>query len=166
MRFVALILLILFFPIMLLIYLLLFFSSFSNPIFTQERVGLHKNLFTIYKFKTMEQGKITIIGRVLRKLGLDELPQLFNIIKGEMNFVGPRPLTQFDINRLEWNTATFDKRWDVKPGITGLAQLGSVCSKEASIKNDFYYIDNQSFLLDFKIISRTFFVPFLGKLTK
>ena len=102
----------------------------------------------------------------LRKSGLDEIPQLYNIIRGDMNFVGPRPLTQFDINRLNWNKPEFSKRWTVKPGITGLAQLSKTCNSSLALKNDIYYIENKSFSLDLKLIVKSLLVPIIGKTTK
>lgn len=166
MRIIALILLVLTSPIFIGIAILLALQGGFSVLFIQKRIGFHKKEFKIYKFKTMEAGEITFIGKVLRKTGLDELPQLLNIIKGEMAFVGPRPLTQFDIERLKWNKSEFENRWNVKPGITGIAQLSKVCSADLSMKNDLYYVENKSRGLDFKIFLKSIFVPIIGKLSK
>lgn len=114
----------------------------------------------------MENQKVTFIGKFLRKLGLDEIPQLYNIMKGDMAFVGPRPLTQFDLDRLDWNKQEYAKRWSVKPGITGLAQLSKVCDSKLAMQNDLYYVENKHFLLDLKLITKSMLVPIMGKLTK
>lgn len=111
----------------------------------------------------MHRDKITGIGRILRKTGIDELPQLFNIMKGEMNFVGPRPLTKADIIRLNWNDASKEIRWTVRPGITGMAQLVNVCDAQVSWNNDMQYIDTRSVTTDLKILGKSFLVPFIGK---
>ena len=132
-------------------------------VFKQERIGLNKTRFVIYKFRTMKNGKITILGKMLRKTGIDELFQLVNIAIGTMNFVGPRPLTLEDIERLNWNDTAFRKRWDVKPGITGLAQLTNVCDARVSWERDKYYIQNRSSRLDRKILWQSILIPFLGK---
>ena len=166
MKIIAIIILILLSPLIVIISSLLLFQSGVKVIFTQQRVGLNQIGFTIYKFKTIEHKKITFIGKFLRKSGLDEIPQLYNIIRGDMNFVGPRPLTQFDINRLNWNKPEFSKRWTVKPGITGLAQLSKTCNSSLALKNDIYYIENKSFSLDLKLIVKSLLVPIIGKTTK
>ena len=114
----------------------------------------------------MLNNKATRVGRVIRKTGLDEIPQLYNIVKGEMSFVGPRPLTKFDIERLNWNTSKQIKRWSVKPGITGVAQLSSTCNADLSLRDDFYYIDNKSFILDCKLFVKSLIIPFFGKTKK
>lgn len=150
-------------PILLFAFLLILIFDQQSPLFLQERIGLNKIPFTIIKLQTMKNGKATFIGKVLRKTGVDELVQMINILKGEMSFVGPRPLTQYDINRLEWNTEEFSLRWSVRPGITGMAQLVNVCDKNVSWKNDQEYIRNKSIILDIKIIFRSILVPFLGK---
>ena len=111
----------------------------------------------------MSDGKINFIGKVLRKTGLDEIPQFINIVKGEMSFVGPRPLTLADIERLNWSPKSFDFRWAVNPGITGNAQLSNICSAENSIQNDRFYVENKSVLYDFKIILKSLSIPFIGK---
>ena len=132
-------------------------------VFKQERIGLNKTRFVIYKFRTMKNGKITILGKILRKTGIDELFQLINIVIGTMNFVGPRPLTKDDIERLKWNEEPFSSRWDVKPGITGLAQLNNVCDARFSWERDKYYIENRSPKLNRKILWQSVLIPFLGK---
>ena len=113
----------------------------------------------------MENDSITKVGKIIRKLGWDEIPQLLNVIKGDMAFVGPRPLTASDINRLNWNTNKHAKRWSVKPGITGPAQLTNICDAKVSMSKDLFYIENKSILLDFKMIIRSLLVPIIGKRT-
>jgi sugar transferase EpsL len=165
MRLLALIILTISIPIFIVIAIAIYFKSGSKVIFQQKRVGINKTEFTIYKFRTMEQNKITSFGKLIRKLGLDELPQLLNIMKGDMAFVGPRPLTREDIERLGWNNDGFKKRWDVKPGITGKAQLISICDASLSIQNDIWYVENQSFWVDLNILSKSILVPLIGKRT-
>lgn len=165
MRFVALLLLILLLPILLAVGLLLFVAEGKPILFRQDRIGYKRRTFTIYKFRSMSGGKISPTGRWIRKLGLDELPQLWNIVRGEMALVGPRPLTQEDIVRLEWDSAEFDARWDVKPGITCTAQLSSICSAQHSIEEDLRYVEQQTFFYDLSILFRTALVPITGKRT-
>lgn len=107
--------------------------------------------------------KITPLGKVLRKTGIDELPQLVNILKGQMSFVGPRPLTAKDIKRLGWDSAYYNQRWSVRPGIVGLAQLTPVCHKKMSWFYDQLYIKSQSQWLDFKILVCATIIPIVGK---
>lgn len=152
-------------PILLLISLFIYIESRTGVIFKQVRIGLHKKEFVIYKFKTMENNKVTFIGKFLRKLGLDEIPQLINVIYGQMNFIGPRPLTKFDIDRLGWDEDKFSKRWEVKPGITGVSQLSKVCDASITMQNDLYYVVNRSFVFDLKIIVKTLLIPIIGKHT-
>ena len=92
-----------FLPFMILIAVCIFLEDRGPILFLQERIGLREIPFLIYKFRTMRDGKVTRVGRILRRTGLDELAQLFNILLGDMNIVGPRPLTKFDIDRLGWN---------------------------------------------------------------
>lgn len=162
-RFFALFLIIVLLPLFMVVALLITLGSGMPFVFKQERIGLHKAPFIIYKFRTMKNGKITNLGKILRKTGIDELFQLINIAIGTMNFVGPRPLTQADIQRLKWNDSSFKTRWDVKPGITGLAQLANVCDARVSWERDKYYIQNRSPKLDRKIILHSILIPFLGK---
>ena len=162
-RIIALFLLIILLPILILISIILVITSGTPVFFTQIRIGQFRIPFKIYKFRTMSDGKINFIGKVLRKTGLDEIPQFINIVKGEMSFVGPRPLTLADIERLNWSPKSFDFRWAVNPGITGNAQLSNICSAENSIQNDRFYVENKSVLYDFKIILKSLSIPFIGK---
>ena len=161
--FLSLILLLLSLPFMALIFFLIwFFIGF--PIFKQKRPGLNGEIFTLYKFKTLydasanvsEKNRQSKLGNFLRKTGLDELPQLFNVLKNEMSFVGPRPLL---VEYLEIYTDIEKKRHNVKPGITGLAQVNpessGVKNWSKSIKLDIDYVTNVSFILDLKIIYKT-----------
>ena len=150
-------------PFLLIAMLLIIVLDWQNPVFLQYRLGLNKVTFVIYKLRTMKSGKTTLLGKVFRKCGIDELPQLINIIKGDMNFVGPRPLTQNDVIRLKWNDMQHMQRWSVEPGITGLAQIVNVCDAKVSWENDINYIERRSSALDLKIIWQSALVPFLGK---
>ena len=138
----------------------------SPAIFTQSRPGLNEKIFSIYKFRTMTNEKnengellpdeirLTKFGLFLRKLSLDELPQLWNVLKGEMSFVGPRPLL---IQYLPLYNEQQKKRHLVRPGITGLAQVNgrnAICWEE-KFEYDVYYVENQSLMLDLKIIVLT-----------
>jgi lipopolysaccharide/colanic/teichoic acid biosynthesis glycosyltransferase len=165
MKIIACILLVLCSPIFILVAVLIFIECGSSILFKQERIGKDHRTFTIYKFKTMVNEKITTIGKPIRKLGLDELPQLINVIIGDMSFVGPRPLTQFDIERLNWNKEEYSNRWSVKPGITGLAQLNTICSAELSMKQDLNYVREKNLFFDIRVLLRTLLVPFKGKIT-
>jgi len=151
------------FPLMILIFFLVWiFIGF--PIFFQKRPGLNNKIFTLYKFKTLyddsknvsEEKRQNKLGNFLRKTGLDELPQLFNVFKNNMSFVGPRPLL---IEYLKKYTVFEKKRHLVKPGITGLAQVSPEPSGKKSwnksIKLDIFYVNNVSFFLDIEILFKT-----------
>ena len=159
----SLILILILFPVMILLFFLVWFTI-GLPIFRQKRPGLNNKIFTLYKFKTLYDTSINIsekkrqnkIGNFLRKTGLDELPQLFNILKNEISFVGPRPLLLEYLNKY----SNYEKkRHKVKPGITGLAQVNpepsGVKSWSKSIKFDIYYAKNVSFTLDMQILFKT-----------
>ena len=150
-------------PILVLVMIVIILFERSSPFFIQERLGLNKREFKIYKLRTMLKGEITLLGRILRKTGIDEIPQLINILRGDMSFVGPRPLLESDIVRLKWIGDYYAKRWSVRPGITGLAQLGSKCHKKFTWIHDRYYVDHTSFCLDLKIVCLSLGIPILGK---
>jgi len=140
----------------------------GGPIlFSQQRPGLHGKPFTIYKFRTMNDARdaqgnllpdaqrLTRLGRFLRSTSLDELPELFNVLKGEMSFVGPRPLLMQYLDRY---TPEQMRRHEVKPGITGLAQVNgrNALTWEQKFALDVRYVDQWSLRLDLKIIVLTF----------
>jgi len=158
--------LILFSPIFAAIALMVWITMGSPVLFRQLRPGLHGKPFTIFKFRTMkeirnEHGELlpdemrfTRVGHFLRKTSLDELPELFNVIKGEMSLVGPRPLLMEYLDRYTPEQA---RRHEVKPGITGWAQVNgrNAISWEEKFKYDVWYVDNWSLYLDLKIICLT-----------
>lgn len=134
-----------FFPLILLISILIFFLDGSPIIYISKRVGKNQTLFNIYKFRTMKNNtkkdKITIFGKILRRTSLDELPQLINILKGEMSFVGPRPLPLKIFNKITKKKRII--RCSVKPGITGYSQVrykGKKRSLNEKVDLDIFYI--------------------------
>ena len=156
-------LILLLFPIMILIFLLVW-VTIGFPIFIQKRPGLNNKIFTLYKFKTLydssknisKKKRQSVFGNFLRKTGLDELPQLLNILKNNMSFVGPRPLL---VEYLKNYSNYEKKRHLVKPGVTGLAQINpdpsGIKSWNKSIKLDIFYLNNISFFLDMQILFKT-----------
>ncbi|WP_210608802.1 sugar transferase [Priestia flexa] len=164
--FVAFILLIILSPLILLLALLVRMKLGSPVIFKQERAGQHGERFILYKFRSMTdekdiQGKLlpnekrlTTLGMLLRKTSLDELPQLLNVLKGDISLVGPRPLL---VEYLELYNSEQAKRNLVKPGITGWAQVNgrNSISWEDKFKLDVWYVENKSFRLDLKILFLT-----------
>lgn len=136
----------------------------GRPIlFRQQRIGLTKQPFSIYKFRTMHNEMVTKSSKFLRQTGLDELAQILNIVQGDMSVVGPRPLTQADISRLGWDDAYHTKRWAIKPGITGLAQLYGGRSAKLSWHMDKVYRAQMSWWLDTRILLWSLAVNVLGK---
>ncbi|MDC0960015.1 sugar transferase [Flavobacteriaceae bacterium] len=168
----ALILLCVLFPLLLFLAFLLLIQNRGTPFFSQIRPGYQTRLFTIYKLKTMrdtrnEKGELlpdnkrmTPLGKIIRKLSLDELPQLWNVLKGEMSFVGPRPLLPEYVPLYSKEQL---KRHEVKPGITGWAQVKgrNTITWKQKFEYDLWYIENQSFILDIKIVFLT-----VGKIFK
>jgi len=158
-------------PVMILVFFLIWLTI-GYPVFKQRRPGLDNQIFTLYKFKTLydsfnqipESKRQCKIGNFLRKTGLDELPQLFNIFKNDMSFIGPRPLL---VEYLKKYTSYEKKRHIVKPGISGLAQVNpepnGVKSWSKSIKLDIYYVNNISFILDMQILLKTLKLIFSKK---
>lgn len=136
----------------------------GRPIlFRQQRLGLHKQPFSIYKFRTMQNEVVTKSGQFLRQTGLDELAQILNILQGDMSVVGPRPLTQADVMRLGWDDAYHAKRWAIKPGITGLAQLYGGRSAKVTWQMDSVYRQRMSWWLDTRMVLWSLAVNVLGK---
>jgi len=159
----ALFSLILLSPLILIVTILLHFSNKGKVFFLQDRPGLGQEIFKIIKFKTMkdlkdehgnplpDKDRLTNIGSFIRKFSIDELPQLLNVIRGEMSLVGPRPLLP---RYLPLYNDHQQKRHDVLPGITGLAQINgrNDLSWNEKLENDVYYVENLSFYLDLKIL--------------
>ena len=164
--------LIIFTPLLILISITIFSFDGFPIIFVQPRLGRNKIFFNIIKFRTMKIGdsksseedeiRQTLLGRLLRKTSLDELPVLINVLKGEMSLVGPRPLL---IKYSERFNSFQDRRHEVLPGITGLAQIKgrNQISWEEKFNYDIQYIDEHNFLLDIKILFKTVFFVLLFK---
>ena len=162
----GLLLLIVLIPVMLIVGLLILIKLGRPVIFKQRRPGLHGKPFTLYKFRTMEEvrdlsgitlpdeQRLTTLGVRLRKYSLDELPQLINVVRGDLSFVGPRPLLMHYLERYSQEQA---RRHEVKPGITGWAQVNgrNAISWEEKFEYDVWYVDNRSFSLDIKILWMT-----------
>lgn len=132
-------------------------------LFRQERLGRRRRPFIIFKFRSMRNGRITQVGRVLRATGLDEIPQFINILRGDMSAVGPRPLTESDVARLGWMAPRYDFRWRVLPGLTGLAQVTEAGSGRPSLVLDRRYVARQSLSLDVRLVAVSFAINALGK---
>lgn len=179
---VALLSLVILSPLLLIVAIITKLSSNGNIIYSQQRVGYKGKVFTIYKFRSMyadaekngpalsleNDVRITKWGRTIRKWRLDELPQIWNILKGEMSFVGPRPEREFYINEIEKRTPYFNYLLNVKPGLTslGMVKFGYASSIDDMIKRmkyDLEYVANISLWYDFKIMLYTFKTIFLGK---
>ena len=163
----SLILLIIFLPFFFIVLFTLAIDLKESPLFIQKRPGFRGKVFNLYKFKTMKTlkdekgkllpdfGRITTIGKIIRTLSIDELPQLLNILKGDMSFIGPRPLL---LEYIPYYSVDQMKRHNVVPGISGYAQINgrNLISWEEKFKLDLYYVENQSFILDLKILILTF----------
>ena len=136
----------------------------GRPVFfRQPRLGYRRRPFSILKIRTMRDGRVTRIGALLRATGLDEIPQFINILSGEMSAVGPRPLTPNDVRRLGWTGPEYDFRWDVKPGLTGLAQLVGPPSTDDALELDRAYVARWDPRLDCQLIALSFAVNAFGK---
>lgn len=183
---IALIVLLILSPLFLLVIILIKLTSKGPIFYTQERVGYNSKTFNLLKFRSMlainedggaelegkpqvtvpDDDRRTFIGRIIRKFSIDELPQLINVLKGDMSLVGPRPERPFFVKELLKEIPGYNLRHQVRPGMTGWAQVnglrGSSASLEERIKFDIYYIENWSISFDFKIIFKTIFVVIKG----
>ncbi len=156
-----------FLPVFLAVTFLLYIANNGKPFFFQKRPGKNEKIFSIIKFKTMndkkdaegkllpDKDRLTKIGSFVRKTSLDEIPQLINVIKGDMSLVGPRPLL---IQYLPLYNKYQKKRHNVKPGITGWAQVNgrNAISWQQKFEYDVWYVENLSFFIDIKILLKTF----------
>lgn len=164
-------------PLMVMIAIIIKLASRGPVLFWQKRTGLEGKTFTLCKFRTMHAGsekfdelaglgteddpRITKIGAVLRKTSMDELPQLLNVIRGDMSLVGPRPERVFFVEKFQGEVSRYVERHKIKPGITGWAQVNGLrgdTSLEERIRHDLYYIENWSLGFDLKIIVKTAFI--------
>ena len=132
-------------------------------LFSQTRLGQYRRPFTIFKFRSMRDQEVTGIGRWLRRTAIDEWPQFINVCRGEMSVVGPRPLTEQDIERLGWAGQSHDWRFTAKPGITGLSQLMAGRGVSSSEHMERMYLRRQCLSLDLQLIVLSFAVNILGK---
>lgn len=153
-------------PLFLIITFFLFFANDGKPFFFQSRPGKNGKIFRIVKFKTMNDKKdaqgnllpdrlrLTTVGKIVRKTSLDEIPQLLNVIKGDMSLIGPRPLLT---HYLHLYNDFQNRRHEINPGITGWAQVNgrNAISWDQKFQFDVWYVDNISFLLDLKILFKT-----------
>lgn len=167
----SMILLLLTSPIILISMGIVFLQDFKNPIFSQYRVGLNNEEFKLYKIRSMiinaekngykwaatNDCRVTAFGRFIRKTRVDELPQLINVLKGEMSLIGPRPELEFFYRKFEKEIPEFRARLLVKPGLTGWAQVngGYDLSPREKLELDLYYIDNFGALIEWKIFVKT-----------
>ena len=159
------------FPLLVLLTIVLLFANGGKPFFYQKRPGKDGRIFRLYKFKTMndccdsegrllpDAERLTSMGRLIRSLSLDELPQLFNVLKGDMSLVGPRPLL---IEYLPLYNDFQKRRHEVRPGLIGWAQVNgrNAISWEQKFEYDVWYVENVSFLLDIKILLKTIYNVF------
>jgi sugar transferase (PEP-CTERM system associated) len=179
----ALLMLIVLSPLIAITAILIRIDSRGSVIFSQDRLGQHGRSFKVHKFRSMvadaekqsgpvwameNDNRVTRVGKIIRKLRIDELPQLWNVLKGEMSFVGPRPERAFFIKQLEKEIPYYSERLSVKPGLTGWAQVcypygASVEDAIEKLNYDLFYTKNMSFLLDLLIIFRTVKIVLLGK---
>jgi len=178
---VALGALILLSPLMLIIYVAIKLTSSGPAIFKQERIGYKRKPFIMYKFRTMkvqtdeesdqtwttkDDDRRTKIGKILRKTSLDELPQLINVLKGDMSIIGPRPERAYFVEQFKEEIPKYMIKHHVRPGMTGWAQVNGWrgdTSIEERIKYDIYYIENWSLMFDLRILWLTFFRGFINK---
>ena len=168
-------------PVLLIVAILVRFKLGSPVIFCQERPGKNEKIFKMYKFRSMAVQKpseeknawttkndprVTPVGKFIRKTSIDELPQLWNILKGDMSLVGPRPERPHFVEKFREEIPRYMVKHQVRPGLTGWAQVNGYrgdTSITKRIEYDLYYIENWSLGLDFKIIFLTFFKGFVNK---
>lgn len=176
----SVVLLVILSPVLLFAAIAVLVTSGSPVVFHQERVGKGMRTFDVYKFRTMvkdaekvsgpvlatdDDPRITPVGRTLRRFRIDELPQLLNILRGEMSFVGPRPERPYFVERFQREIPGYRERFNVKPGVTGLAQVsgGYATTPERKLKYDLIYMYHQDLTMDARIIIETLQVVLTGK---
>ena len=162
-------------PLLIFVAILIKLDSKGPVFFSQERVGQNRKLYMVHKFRSMVQNaekecgpvwaqdndcRVTRIGRFIRKWRIDELPQLLNVLKGEMSFVGPRPEREYFVKELVEAIPYYRERFSVKPGVTGWAQVNysygaSIEDAKEKLKYDLFYIKNMSIFMDIMVVMRT-----------
>lgn len=180
---ISFIILIVTLPLSFIIAIAIKLDSSGTVFFIQQRCGLNDSVFKMIKFRSMfkdaekqsgpvwsqkDDPRVTRVGKVLRKLRLDEIPQMYNVLKGEMSLVGPRPERPFFVEKLAKEIPYYKRRLKVRPGITGWAQVKhkydeSIEDVKEKLRYDLFYIENMSISMDFKILFRTIFVVIFGK---
>lgn len=174
----SLVLLVVSSPILLLSLLIVFLQDFKNPLFGQERVGVGNKEYKMYKVRSMvhnaekngaqwakeNDSRVTVFGRFIRKTRIDELPQLWNVLKGEMSLIGPRPEREVFYKEFEKTIPNFRDRLLVKPGLGGWAQVngGYNITPKEKLELDLYYIENLGFRIEVEIFFRTIKVVLTG----
>jgi sugar transferase (PEP-CTERM system associated) len=173
--FLSSVLLIIISPVLIAVAILIKFDSGGPVVYSQDRVGRNKKTYRVHKFRSMvvdaeketgavwasdDDGRVTRVGRWIRRLRIDELPQIWNVLEGNMSFVGPRPEREFFVRRLEAEIPYYSERFSVKPGITGWAQIsygygGSVKDALEKLNYDLFYVKNMSTFMDLMITLRT-----------
>lgn len=165
-------------PVLLVSLIIVFLQDFKNPLFSQERVGVGNKEYKMYKIRSMvhnaekhgaqwakeNDSRVTAFGRFIRKTRIDELPQLWNVLKGEMSLIGPRPEREVFYKEFEKTIPNFRDRLQVKPGLGGWAQIngGYNITPKEKLDLDLYYIENLSFKLEAKIFIKTIKVVLTG----
>lgn len=180
---ISLIILIITLPLNILVSIFIKLDSKGPVLFKQERIGMNNKEFRIYKFRSMFQDaekhtgpvwsrkddpRVTRVGRIIRQLRIDEIPQFFNVLKGEMSLVGPRPERPYFVDMLAQQLPYYRRRLKVRPGITGWAQVKhkydeSIEDVKVKLRYDLFYIENMSLRMDIKILARTILVVLFGK---
>jgi exopolysaccharide biosynthesis polyprenyl glycosylphosphotransferase len=180
---VSIIILVISLPITLITALAIKLDSEGPVFFTQERMGMNGKIFKMIKFRSMKKDaekltgpvwsqkndpRVTRVGKIIRKLRIDEIPQFINVLKGDMSVVGPRPERPYFVEKLSQEIPYYKRRLKVRPGITGWAQVKhkydeSIEDVKIKLRYDLFYIENMSIRMDLKILFRTIFVVLFGK---
>jgi len=180
---VSLLILLVTLPVIIIAAIAIKLDSKGPVFFRQTRSGMNGDVFRIFKFRSMykdaekhtgpvwsskDDPRVTWVGKFIRKARIDEIPQMYNVLKGEMSIVGPRPERPFFVEKLSEEIPYYKRRLKVRPGITGWAQVKhkydeSIEDVKIKLRYDLFYIENMSLRMDFKILFRTFFVVIFGK---